>query len=189
MPAATFSSPAAERYRKHLLILCCTRKCTEHTCVNFLCLSGNKMAAIASTKPARPAPTSLKLYGSILSSMKTYTVCKGSGTQLKFFGNTTNLRNHLSWERSSDLLQVPARWRSNSERAKRITKSISSFIALDLRLYSSVENVGFRTMVFTLEPRYKMRNKTSLYNFVLNYLLNENHYRDHKLGFLYVYNL
>ena len=57
-PAATFSSPAAERYRKCLLILCCTW--APNTRASCLCLSGNKMAAMASTKPIRLAPTSLK---------------------------------------------------------------------------------------------------------------------------------
>ena len=44
----------------------------------------------------------------------------------------------------------------NSERAKWITKYIASFIALDLKPYSVVENVCFGTMVFTLGPRYKI---------------------------------
>ncbi|KAK0145636.1 Zinc finger BED domain-containing protein 1 [Merluccius polli] len=37
-----------------------------------------------------------------------------------------------------------------------ITKSIGKFIAMDLRPYSVVENEGFREMVHTLEPRYKI---------------------------------
>ena len=54
------SSPSAECYRKRLLILCCTSMCTEHTCAICLCLSSDKMAAMASTKPIILTPTSLK---------------------------------------------------------------------------------------------------------------------------------
>ena len=61
------------------------------------------MAAMTSTKPIRPALTSLKANvwqhfefheddGRI---DKPYTVCKVCGTQLKHFSNTINLRNHL----------------------------------------------------------------------------------------------
>ena len=47
----------------------------------------------------------------------------------------------------------------NSERAKRMTKSIARFIALDFRPYPVVENVGFRGKVYTLEPRYKIPSR------------------------------
>ena len=96
------------RYTKHLLILCCARMHTEHTCASCLCLSGDRMAAMASTKPIRPAPTSLKAtvwqhfqFHEVKGRIdKTHTVCKVFGTQLKDFGNTTNLRNHLAWHHS-----------------------------------------------------------------------------------------
>ena len=92
------------------------------------------------------------------------------GTKLKYFGNTANLRNHLAryhpelGEKQRPVAdasqrtmeQAVAQLQLNSERAKRITKSIAGFIALDLRPYSIEENVGFRMMVFTLEPRYKI---------------------------------
>ena len=42
---------------------------------------------------------------------------------------------------------------------KRIRLAQTSFIALDLRPYSAVDNMGFRTMVFTLEPRYKIPSR------------------------------
>ena len=101
---------------------------------------------------------------------KTYTACKICGTQLNYFGNTTNLRNHLAryhpelgekqWPVADasqrTVEQVVVQLQPNSERTKWITKSIASFTALDLRLYSVVKNVGFQTMVFTLEPRYKI---------------------------------
>ena len=69
LSTATFSSAAAERNRKRLPILCYACMRTEHTCVSCLCLSSDKMAAMANTKPVR---------------------------QLKNFGNTANLRNHLA---------------------------------------------------------------------------------------------
>ena len=49
--------------------------------------------------------------------------------------------------------QAVAQLQPKSQRAKRLTKSIASFIALDVRRYSVVEDVGFRTVMFTLEPR------------------------------------
>ena len=147
--------------------------CAQNTCANFLCLSSDKMAATASTKPIRPAPTSLKAtvwqhfeFHEVKGWIdKTYTVCKLCGAQLKYFDNTTHLKNHLKWYHSelgekqrpvADASQRRAQLPPNSERAKRITKSIASFTVLDLRPYSVVENVGFRTMVFTQEPRCKI---------------------------------
>lgn len=43
-----------------------------------------------------------------------------------------------------------------SERAKKITQSIATFIAKDLHHYSFVENPGFRVLLHTLEPRYRI---------------------------------
>ena len=139
------------------------------------------MAAMASTKPVRPAPASLKAtvwqhfeFNEVEGRLdKTYTVCKVHGTQFKYFGNSTNLRKHLARHHQElgesqrpvadasqrAIEQAVAQLRPNSKRAKRITKSIASFIALDLRPYLVVENVGFRTMVFTLEPRYKIPSR------------------------------
>ena len=151
--------------------------CTKHTRASCLSLSGDKKAAMASTKSIWPAPTSLKatvwqhfefheVQGRI---DKTYTVCKVCGTQLKYSATKliweTTLRNTIQrLERSSDLLQMPAReqsgrqWHSFSQnqRVKQITKSTANLIALDLRPYSVEDDVGFQTMVFTLEPRYKI---------------------------------
>ena len=151
-PAAPFSQPDAERSRKRLLILCCTSMHTKHAWELFS-LTGDKMAAMASTKPIRPASTSLKatvwqhfqfheVEGRI---DKTYTVCKVCGTQLKYFGNTTNFRNHLARyhpelgekqrsvaDASQRMIeQVVAQLQPNSERITQITKSIASFIAMD----------------------------------------------------------
>lgn len=47
----------------------------------------------------------------------------------------------------------------NSEKAKRITRSVAGFIAKDLRPYSVVENQGFRTMLQVLEPRYTLPSR------------------------------
>ncbi|XP_073335813.1 E3 SUMO-protein ligase ZBED1-like [Pagrus major] len=52
------------------------------------------------------------------------------------------------------ILHEVARLAPSSERAKKITKCISYFIAKDMRPYSVVENTGFRYMVHSLEPRY-----------------------------------
>ena len=121
-PAATFSSPAAERYRKCLLILCCTW--APNTRASCLCLSGNKMAAMASTKPIRLAPTSLKAtvwqhfefhkVEGDLTRPTQFVRCvelnlNTSATQLIW--ETTLRDTTQSWERSSDLLQMPARER------------------------------------------------------------------------------
>ena len=136
---------------------------------------------MASTKPIRPAPTSLKAtvwkhfeFNDVNGRIdKTYTVCKVCGTQLKYFCNTTNFMNQLvryhpelgekqrpvAEASQRTIEQAVAQLQLNSERAKRITKSTVRFIALDLRLYSVVENVVFRMMVFTLEPRYKIPSR------------------------------
>ena len=48
---------------------------------------------------------------------------------------------------------------SSSEKANRITESISHFICKDLRPYSVVENTAFRNMIYTLELRYTIPSK------------------------------
>jgi len=100
---------------------------------------------------------------------KTYTMWKVCRSQIKYFRNTTNLRNHISRYHSElgkkwpiprcsqrTIEQAVAQLPPNSDRAKRITKSIAKFIAMDLRPYSVVKNEGFREMVHTLEERYKI---------------------------------
>ncbi|KAK6182239.1 hypothetical protein SNE40_009967 [Patella caerulea] len=47
-----------------------------------------------------------------------------------------------------------------SARSHAINRSIGLFMAHDMRPYSVVENVGFRRMVRTLEPRYNIPSKT-----------------------------
>lgn len=47
----------------------------------------------------------------------------------------------------------------NSARSKAIMASIAHFIAKDLRPYSVVESGGFRDMIKTIEPRYKIPSR------------------------------
>ena len=47
-----------------------------------------------------------------------------------------------------------------SPRALECTKSIGMFMAKDLRPISVVDNPGFRYIVNTLEPRYKIPSRT-----------------------------
>lgn len=47
----------------------------------------------------------------------------------------------------------------NSARSKAITASIAHFIAKDLRPYSVVESGGFRDMIKTIEPTYKIPSR------------------------------
>ncbi|KAI2645902.1 E3 SUMO-protein ligase ZBED1 [Labeo rohita] len=47
----------------------------------------------------------------------------------------------------------------NTHRAKAITASIARFICKDMCPYSVVENTGFREMINTLEPRYKIPSR------------------------------
>ena len=153
--------------------------CTPNTRVSCLCLSGDKMAALASTN--KTGTNFFESYHMAAfwvpwsqgENWQNNTVCKVCRTQLQYFSNTTNLRNDLAWYHPElgekqwpvadasqrTIEQAVAQLQLNPERAKRITKSIASFIALDLRPYSVVENVGFQTMVFTLEPRYKIPSR------------------------------
>lgn len=48
----------------------------------------------------------------------------------------------------------------NSVRGQRITRAVASFIAKDIRPFSVVENPGFRHLLTTLEPRYKLPSRS-----------------------------
>lgn len=102
---------------------------------------------------------------------KTYSICKACKAKIKYSGNTTNMRQHLTrfhpgLERERNPPVVAANQRTieeglsklprSSERAKRISSSIATFIAKDLRPYAVVNNEGFRALMRTLEPRYKL---------------------------------
>ncbi|KAJ7992798.1 hypothetical protein DPEC_G00282430 [Dallia pectoralis] len=133
-----------------------------------------------SNQPIHPAPSGLKAnvwihFGFHGRSSKhvdrTHAVCRHCHTKLKYCGNTSNLRAHISrfhpaeagWVKDDRLKPViPPNQRTfhdmtklapGSERAKKITTSISYFIAQDMRPYSVVENQGFRYMVHSMEPR------------------------------------
>ncbi|KAL1272923.1 hypothetical protein QQF64_028785 [Cirrhinus molitorella] len=80
----------------------------------------------------------------------THTVCKLCKTKTKYFGSTTNARAHITRHHpelsDTEQSQPPAadqrtlqcftKLPANSERAKKITRSIACFIAKDLRPYS-----------------------------------------------------
>ncbi|XP_048857121.1 E3 SUMO-protein ligase ZBED1-like isoform X1 [Brienomyrus brachyistius] len=107
---------------------------------------------------------------------KSHTVCKVCRAKFKYFGNTTNMKKHITrfhselQERTSvpiassagftqRTLEQVAKLPSNSEKAKRITRSVAGFIAKDLRPYCVVENEGFRSMLQVLEPRYSVPSR------------------------------
>ncbi|XP_033753063.1 zinc finger BED domain-containing protein 1-like [Pecten maximus] len=114
-------------------------------------------------------------------------VCRLCDYMTKYTGATTNMNTHLKRHhpdvilpetgssakrktddasgltrksqqlKISDVLSKPLRF--NSDRAAATTKSIGKFIAVDMRPYSIVENVGFQAMVNTLEPKYKIPSR------------------------------
>ena len=103
---------------------------------------------------------------------KTHTVCRICKTKIKYFSNTTNMKQHLERlhpETVKAPAVVPATQRTileavsklpkNSPKAKSITKAIATFIATDLRPYSVVNSRGFRMVVRTMEPRYKLPHR------------------------------
>ena len=93
-------------------------------------------------------------------------VCKKCRATIKHVGNTTNFSNHLTrWHpelaaTNTPPQQGPQKSRieqsllsslpPNSDRAKKITRSVACFIAKDLRPYSVVENAGVRHMMKSL---------------------------------------
>ncbi|XP_039661199.1 E3 SUMO-protein ligase ZBED1-like [Perca fluviatilis] len=120
---------------------------------------------------------------------KTYAVCKTCHTKIKHVGNTTNFTNHVDrWHpelasttttQKVDTSQpridesLVSMLPHNSERAKRITRSVACFIAKDLRPYSVVENAGFRHMLKTIEPRYKLPTRATFTDSALPTLYKE----------------
>ncbi|XP_048036276.1 E3 SUMO-protein ligase ZBED1-like [Megalobrama amblycephala] len=109
---------------------------------------------------------------------KSYAVCKICHTKIKHVGNTTNFTNNVDrWHPELALTTTTTQkvdtsqprideslvstLPHNSERAKRITRSVACFIAKDLRPYSVVENAGFRHMLKTIEPRYKLPTRAT----------------------------
>lgn len=107
---------------------------------------------------------------------KSVAVCRYCKCELKYFGNSTNLSNHLH-RRHAIKVEIPTAapvsaeasisgsglrspnlfdesLSANSHHAKALTASITRFICKDMQHYSVVENTGFREMINTLEPRY-----------------------------------
>lgn len=115
---------------------------------------------------------------------KSIAVCKLCGTNVKYSGNTTNLRAHLKRHHldkfmltedpkqqqprdpKQTTLDIDAgcshKFPSASPRSQKITESIAYFICQDLRPYSVVENPGFRRMVNAMEPRYPIPTREHL---------------------------
>ena len=100
-----------------------------------------------------------------------HSVCKVCKTKVRYFGNTTNARAHTARHlpelegmtaeqqpppaaSQRKLHQFVDKLPANSERAKKINKSISCFMSKDLRPYSVVEYAGFRFVIKTIEPKY-----------------------------------
>ncbi|XP_073450123.1 E3 SUMO-protein ligase ZBED1-like [Aquarana catesbeiana] len=125
---------------------------------------------------------------------KSYTVCKACHTKIKYLGNTTNMRNHASRFHSEMLTPATTTTTNaaksidraqpridailstlppNSEKGKRITKAVAAFIAKDLRPYSVVENTGFRYLLKTIEPRYKIPSRSHFTENVIPALYHE----------------
>ncbi|XP_051799781.1 focadhesin isoform X3 [Acanthochromis polyacanthus] len=87
-------------------------------------------------------------------------ICKICQMEVKFCGNTTNLRNHmqrhhqdimskaagLQQNKLKEALQLPA----SSPRANKITEAIAGFICSAMVPYSVVENPGFRRLIKTV---------------------------------------
>ncbi|KAM3861959.1 E3 SUMO-protein ligase ZBED1-like [Diretmus argenteus] len=148
--------------------------------------------------PIRPAPSSFK--ASVWQHFgfyevegkreldKTHTICKLCRANKKYSGNTTNMRDHLArWHPelgeknentapASNQTTIPetiSKLPPNSERAKRITRSIGIFIVKDLRPYSVVENAGFRGVLKATEPRYVIPARSTFTNTVIPNLYKE----------------
>lgn len=122
---------------------------------------------------------------------KSYAVCKICTARVKYSGNTTNLRTHVSRHHSDvasnanfktkrgdpsqrtieevNFSKLPA----TSTRATKITQSVLVFICKDMRLLSVVENKGFRNMIKTLEPRYTVPSRQHITDIALPKLYQE----------------
>ncbi|XP_039895251.1 E3 SUMO-protein ligase ZBED1-like isoform X2 [Simochromis diagramma] len=122
---------------------------------------------------------------------KSYAVCKICTARVKYSGNTTNLRTHVSRHHSDvasnanfktkrgdpsqrtieevNFSKLPA----TSTRTTKITQSVLVFICKDMRPLSVVENKGFRNMIKTLEPRYTVPSRQHITDIALPKLYQE----------------
>ncbi|XP_056116473.1 E3 SUMO-protein ligase ZBED1-like [Rhinichthys klamathensis goyatoka] len=104
---------------------------------------------------------------------KSKAICKACQMEVKYCGNTTNLRNHMM-RHHQDILSKPAtgpqqmtlkqtlQLPTNSARSVKITEAIAGFICKDMRPYSVVENVGFRRLMKVMEPNYVIVSRKRL---------------------------
>lgn len=110
---------------------------------------------------------------------KNTTVCRKCNMMLNYVGgNTTNMTTHLRRhhpgvktsgtrhkQQAAHMLQtLPGSFRQplahDSKRAKEIDRAIATFITVDMRPFSVVDNARFQDMLRTLEPRYKIPSRT-----------------------------
>ncbi|KAK9961837.1 hypothetical protein ABG768_007237 [Culter alburnus] len=104
---------------------------------------------------------------------KSKAICKACQMEVKYCGNTTNLRNHMM-RHHQDIISKPAtgpqqmtlkqtlQLPTNSARSVKITEAIAGFICKDMRPYSVVENVGFRRLMKVMEPNYVIVSRKHL---------------------------
>ncbi len=104
---------------------------------------------------------------------KSKAICKLCQLEVKYCGNTTNLRNHMSRHHHPNVTNEPSgpqqrklkeslQLPTNSTRAKKITEAIATFVCKDMRPYSVVENVGFKRLMKVTEPHYVMVSRKHL---------------------------
>ena len=155
-----FSLPAAEHHRKCLLIICCTHNRNKYTCASCLCLSGDKMAAMASTKLMRPALLWKLLYGSILSSMK----LRGEFTRLTQFVRCVDLNLNIS---ATQLILETTNQPENDRAGGGTASSELWESEADYQIHCKFYCIGFktiqlwRTSFFGVHSRAKIQNTIS----------------------------
>ncbi|XP_076660942.1 zinc finger BED domain-containing protein 4-like, partial [Halictus rubicundus] len=91
------------------------------------------------------------------------------------YGNTSSLLRHLKAVHGS-VIHLPtttqietesvkdkniAYFDKNSSRSKQLTEGIAQIIALDLQPYSIVDDIGFRSFINIVEPRYEIPSRTT----------------------------
>ena len=117
---------------------------------------------------------------------KTYAICKICKAKIKYLSNTTNMRQHLvrfhpEMEKAPPvmpatqrtILETVSKLPKNLEKARSTTKAIATFITMDLHPYSVVKNRGFRLVVHTMEPRYKLPHRKYFAEKEIPHLYNE----------------
>uniref|UniRef100_A0A3Q1HRY1 HAT C-terminal dimerisation domain-containing protein n=1 Tax=Acanthochromis polyacanthus TaxID=80966 RepID=A0A3Q1HRY1_9TELE len=119
-----------------------------------------------------------------------YAVCRHCYGKVKYFGNTTNARVHMDRHHPELLKEEMGRptkaptagqrtlhhferFPKHSEQAKKITRAIAVIIVKDLHPYSTVEREGFRHLVHTLEPCYRIPHRVTFSNTVIPQLYKE----------------